>query len=444
MVTARSIALVYVLFATLAVLLLATTMPPMQNADEAAHAFRADQISRLHLAGKMLPDGEFGGNVSSGLADLQRETSALPFHTARKVTRAMYAPLSWGEAVPTGFPNTALNPPFFYLPAAAMAAITRQMGVGLPHALVLMRLATGFATVSIAAIAIAVAGDAAIWLFTVLLLPMSEALSAAVSQDGPLLACTALAAALFLYIRRVQASRQIFAFVAMCLLLAAIGMARAPYLCFAVLPLAAPVTRSLRVAGAMFIFICVVAWVVVSAAHVPLPLRPDGVVSPVGQVIAVLTHPWRLGLIAVRTWLANDEMIARSFIGLLGWLDVDLPTFYRRLAWAGLALAACAAVCRGRHIVSSRVLATELAAIFGAIGAVALIQYMAWTVVGGPVIEGIQGRYFLPPALMMAVFLGGSARSNTRLASSLCIPVLVFPIISIAVVMHALIIRYYI
>ncbi len=435
--------MVYALFATLAVLLLATTMPPLQNADEAAHSFRADQISRLHFAGEVIADGEYGGDVSSGLADLQHETAAIPFHPASKVTREMYAPLPWGDKVPTGFPNTALAPPLFYLPAAAMDAVTRQMGIALPHALVLMRLATGFVTVAIAAAAIALAGNAAIWLFEVLLLPMSEALSAAVSQDGPLLACTALATALFLYVRRVQSVRQLLAFAAMCLLLAAVGMARLPYLAFALLPLAAPVKRSWRIIGALFICICVVAWVALSAAHVPVPLRPDGIVSPVGQFVALLTHPWRIGFVAVRTWLANGDLIARSFIGQLGWLDVDLPTFYRQLCWVGLALAACAAWRSGPRLLSRGVLALQASSVIGAIGAMALLQYLTWTAVGAPVIEGIQGRYFLAPALVLGVFLDRPLPSSTRLAHWLSIPVLIFPVASIAVVMHALITRYY-
>lgn len=441
MITPRNIALLYMVYATLAVLLLATTMPPMQNADEAAHSFRADQVSRLHLVGEVLPDGEFGGRVSAGLTVLQRETATLKFHPASKVTRDMYAPLAWGEALPTGFPNTAINPPFFYLPAAATAAVTRYLGIALPHALVFMRLATGLATVIVAATAIALAGNAATWLFAVLLLPMSEALSAAVSQDGPLLACTALAAALFLYLRRALLSRKAFAFAAMCLLLTFVSMARAPYAAFALLPLAAPVRRSWRVFGASFIFICAVAWTIPNALHFPLP--PGGVVSPTRQVLGLATHPWRIVFLAVGTWLANDQLIARSFIGQLGWLDVELPTFYRWLAWVSLAWAVLVGSSHGLRVAPSTAFWTKTLAVLGAIGAVGLFQYMSWTAVGAPVIEGIQGRYFLPPALLSGIFLESSSPAITRLSSWLAIPVFIFPTVSIAVVMHALITRYY-
>jgi uncharacterized membrane protein len=442
MIVSRNIARLYALFASLAVLLLATTMPPMQNADETAHAFRADQVSRWHFAGEVLADGEYGGDVSSGLASLQRATATLPFHPAGKVTRAMYAPLQWGDAVPTGFPNTAVDPPFFYLPAAVMAGAARRAGIGLPHALILMRLANGLATVVVAAFAISLAGDAAIWLFAVLLLPMSMALSAAVSQDGIMLACTALATALFLHLRRTS-SHQAFVFATMCLLWALVGMARAPYLAFALLLLAAPVRRSWRIAGVSFIAICVIAWVGFSARHVPLPVRADGIVSPFGQLLALCIHPWRIGFLAVHTWRDNDEMIARSFIGQLGWMDVDLPGIYRQLAWAVLALAAFATWRRGTRFISPRVLAVETLAVLGAAGGVALVQYMTWSTMGSPVIDGIQGRYFLAPALVLAIFLECPSPSVVRPANWLAVPVLIFPILSIAVVLHALIIRYY-
>jgi uncharacterized membrane protein len=443
MVSPRIVALLYALFASLAVLLCSTTMPPMQNADEAAHAFRADQISRLRFAGAMLPDGEYGGDISSGLKTLEHETAGLPFHSTSKVTRGMYVPLGWGAAAHTGFPNTAVNPPFFYLPAAAMAALARQNGISLPHALVLMRLASGLASVAIAAAAIALAGDAAIWLFAVLLLPMSMALTAAVSQDGPMLACTALATAFFLYTHHTQHARQALGFAAMCLLLTLVGMARAPYLAFALLALAAPVKPAWRVIGASFIFLCVICWSAFSAAHLPLPTRPDGIVSPVAQLLGLAIHPWRMAPLAIHTWRANDELIARSFIGQLGWLDVELPAIYRHIAWVGLGLAALAALRPGRPASGPKVLALKAVAVLGAAGGVALIQYMTWTALGSPVIEGIQGRYFLAPALVLGVFMGRPTPSVTRLSHWLAVPVLIFPIVSIAVVIHALIIRYY-
>jgi hypothetical protein len=443
MLTPRFVSLLYAVLASLAILLLATTMPPMQNPDEEAHAYRADQVSRLVPMGQVLDDGEYGGTISNGLVEQQTETAGLRFHPELKATRAMTVALPWGVPVQRGFPNTAVNPPFFYVPAAAMDRISRSAGITLPHALVLMRLANGFATIVVAATAIALAGDASLWLFAVLLLPMSLAVSSAVTQDSLLLACGALAVSLYLRLRQPQSRTKALSFTAMCILFTMVAMARVPYYAFVLLLLATPVRLSWRVIGTLFMSACVIGWSIRSAAHFPLPHWPQGVVSPGLQVLGLATHPWRIPLIIVRTWQANDDMIARSFIGQLGWLDVDLPAFYRRIAWAGLVLAAILVWRRGAPRAASRHWRLEAVAVAGAVLGVGLIQYMTWTVVGSPVVDGIQGRYFLVPALVLGVLITRDATPSRPSADWLAVPVLLLPIISIAVTMHALILRYY-
>lgn len=320
MIRARTVALFYILLTSLAVLLLATTMPPLQNADEAAHAYRADQISHLGLIGARLADGEVGGKVDSGLLALRGEMESLPFNRSVKVLRTMYVPVAWGLTLPTGFPNTAIYPPFFYMPAAMMAAAARHMNIELPHALILMRLATGVADIGIAATAIAISGNAAIWLFAILMLPMSLALCTAVSQDGPMLACAALAVALHLRVRDRVPHRRL-AFMVMCLLLTLTGMARPPYAAFAVLALAAPLPLRWRLGGMACILAGIVVWSGVIEPYAVLPALANGAVNPTSQLLGLVTHPWRLLGLAAATWQANGSLICQSFIGVLGWLD---------------------------------------------------------------------------------------------------------------------------
>ena len=434
--------MLYIVFASLAVLLFSTTMPPMQNPDEAAHSFRADQVSHLGLWSEKLPDGEFGGFVDSGLLALRDRTDTIKFNHFGKITRDIMAPLAWGSLSPAGFPNTAVDPPFFYAPAAVTASIARAAGIKLPHALVLMRLATGLATVAIGAAAVALAGNVAIWFFAVLLLPMSMALSASVSQDGPMIACMALAVSLYLHLRDRRVSDRPWLFAAFCALLTCIGMGRAPYLAFALLVFAVPMQRSWRVIGFSCICVCVIAWNMRNSAYFPLPTRPNGVVAPARQFLGLLGHPWRFPILLMHTLPANDQLIARSFIGQLGWLDVDLPHFYHWAAWLCLALASLASW-RPTRIAAGNPFGVEILSLFGAAGGVALVQYMTWTAVGSPIIEGIQGRYFLPTALLFGVFLARPAEPNSSAAAILAVPVLALPMLSIAVTMHALLLRYY-
>ncbi len=442
MLAPKYIAGYYTAFGLLAVLLLGPLMPPLQNGDEAAHVFRADQISHFGFLGVRVPDGEFGGPVDSGLIQLQHQVSPLQSPATFAVTRSIFRPLDWGAQVSAGYPNTAINPPVFYIPAAIAAALARSGGIELPLALVLMRIALGLASVLISAIAIALAGQAALWFYTILLLPMSMALSAAVSQDGPLLACTALAAALLLRMQTQHSVHRARYFLAACVLLAIVGMSRSPYVFFAALALAAPVRLSWRLAGLAGIIAAVLEWSSRAARYFPLPIRPNGIVSPSAQLLTLVTHPWRAPLLALHTLLANEGLIGRSFIGQLGWLDIGLPGPYRLVAWAVLGLALLLTLRHG-HLVARRTAACYAVAILGAAAAVAMAQYMTWTVVGSPVIEGIQGRYFLPAALLLGLFVRPSPTANSPEMGWLAVPVLFLPVFSIAVSVHAIVLRYY-
>jgi uncharacterized membrane protein len=82
--------------------------------------------------------------------------------------------------------------------------------------------------------------------------------------------------------------------------------------------------------------------------------------------------------------------------------------------------------------------------VFLSIAAVFGIQYLTYTPPGHATIEGIQGRYFLPIALVGTTLL--PAFGNVRMArieNWLLLFVVVFPLVSLTVVMRAVILRYY-
>jgi uncharacterized membrane protein len=136
---------------------------------------------------------------------------------------------------------------------------------------------------------------------------------------------------------------------------------------------------------------------------------------------------------------------AEGFVGRLSWLDLALPRTYLRTAQWMLVVAAIAAALgiKGRPIGVGRrlvIVAGLLGAALGLFG----IQYLTWTAPGSAMVEGIQGRYVLPLALVGTALL--PALGHTRLAAlhrPLALAVTAFPIVSIAVVMRAVVLRYY-
>jgi uncharacterized membrane protein len=438
-----TLAVLYALLAALALLLLAPTMPPFQNADEPAHTYRADQISHFGLIAKRLPNGQVGGMTESGLAVIAARTAAIPFHQDAKLSPAMLAPIPWGVPAPAGFPNTAIYPPIFYLPAATMALAARHLGIDLPAGLVLMRIATGIATIVITSCAIALSGNAAIWLFTIMLLPMSLALTASVSQDGPMLACLAMVAALAAHLRHPAARHPRTAFAMICVLLALSAAARPPYLAFSLLLWTVPVRSKWRLIGLTAIILTTTAWIAIVATNDLLVGAWDPEISPVRQFIGLAVHPWRFPMLIGATIRAFGTPLSRGFIGVLGWLDVGLPRPYYGLAWLILALAAWATWLTGCGKISPRTMALTALAAFGAASGIALVEYLTWTVVGAPVIIGLQGRYFLPCALVLSAGLIRELPSASAMPTRLTALLVAFPVISIAVTLHAVLLRYY-
>jgi uncharacterized membrane protein len=134
-----------------------------------------------------------------------------------------------------------------------------------------------------------------------------------------------------------------------------------------------------------------------------------------------------------------------TFIGRLGWLDTPLPHAYLGAATAILGLAALAALLgpRGERIGAVSRLVIVACVLLCTVGVFA-IQYLTWTIPGHAVVDGIQGRYFLPLAMVAGVALPavGAAR-RTWAHDALILAVALFPVVSLGVVMRAIVLRYY-
>ena len=433
------VALAYLVFAVLALLLVAPTMPPFQNADEVNHAFRADQISHLGFLPEKVPDGEQGGWIDSGLLAAVRPFVHIPFNRSVKVARAMYAPQNWGPRGAAGFPNTAIYPPAFYLPAAIAFLASRILHLTVLQGLELARLAGGMVAITLATFAIWLCEAGALWFFTVLLLPMSIALFAAVSQDGPMLASSALAACL---VHRTKLRPSALCFAASVLLLVLIAAARPPYAGFALVLILARMSPRLRFAGISIVFGVTVAWFALVAKHMVLPVFPQGSVDPKAQFLGLVLSPSRIMPLLAATWQAHGEEVQEGFIGKLGWLDTDLPPYYHALAWSVLALAGLLCALGTPWRKPDWKLFVAGAGIGAAVLGVILIQYLTWSVPRAAAVEGLQGRYFLPPAIMLACLFPARPVDGTRLLRFQW-PLLALPIVTIPVTLHAIIIRYF-
>ena len=374
----------------------------------------------------------------------------MTFHQDVKATAAMYAAagaIRWtGERQPAAFTNTAVYSPVFYLPAALGLWLGRHFDLTVLQSLTLARLANAAVAITLGAAGIVLAAESAPILFALLCLPMSLALMANVSQDGGMLGCAALAAGLAC---AAHESRMPPAWL-LALLSVAVGLvciARPPYLPFAILPFLVPAgSRGQRVAAVLSIVAATLAWSAFATSQAMGDLRPDHPQTNAGgQVRWMAQHAGELGPIVLRSLRVNAAGLLDGFIGRLGWLDVPLSWAYIVLAACVVLVAAFGSAGRAKPA-GGAVVASLVAAALASVVLIELVQYVTWTDVGAPLVSGVQGRYFLPvailtvPALSYLPVFGAAARVRPALIAGLAL----FPIVSTGLVMRAVVQRYFI
>lgn len=440
------------------VCLMTLIMPPFQNPDEPAHFLRAEQISRGHPIGYRYSEFKSGGEAEINIGAAFTPFSPIFGKREIKFTSGMLAQadaVHWsGELVEQNFPNTAVYPPFFYLPSATGILIGKAAGLSILDTLYLSRLLSGLCAMALGTAGILVADRAAPLLFAVLALPMGLSLMAAVSQDGPMIGLAALAAAICLRIVRNGVPPFRHAVAVLTLALTLIGMARPPYAALALLPLALPgVAPATRWLSALTVLGLTVAWVCFATVMAQVALdRTNFMPDAALQVRLLLDNPYRIVSVALDTLSGRGNGYLNEFVGQLGWLDVGIPRWFHKVAWIVLAAGLLGGLPqssqiggRQQNLLWTWIVAAALA-LGGAVAGIFGIQYLTWTAPGDAMVDGVQGRYFLVAAMILATFPAAAAVPRDRAASLTRLSwlmVTVFPLVTLPVMIWQVLSRYY-
>ena len=452
---ARWMAAAFVLYGLMAVSLLAINVPPFQVTDETSHFQRAAQVAQGDIIGIRFseagangsPQVTAGGALDPALIEAITPFNSLAFYPDERATRRLWAPdIHWSDKLSLQSFPTVNYQPFFYVPSAIGVLVGRAAGLSVVKTLTVSRLLTGLTAVALGTMAIAIAGGAAAWIFAILTLPMSLSLIASVSPDAMNLGCSALAGALLMRALRWPSARNGTLIVGFTVMLGLVAMARPAYGALAALPLAiTKVPWRWRILSAAAIAACVTIWWTIVAAKTMTEVGADVGADAAAQLARLRDDP----LLAARAvWGAltqHGPAYSRSFIGQLGWLDTPLPISYHIAAKTMLGVAALTAMLEigGARIgVASRLVIA--AGLLLAVAGIFALLYLTWTAPGRATVAGVQGRYFLPLALAGTALL--PALGHSRLAGlhkPLLIMVVMFPVVSLAVVMHEIVLRYY-
>lgn len=163
--------------------------------------------------------------------------------------------------------------------------------------------------------------------------------------------------------------------------------------------------RAIRAALPLLTFATAIPllWTLVGAAPLKVPFRAHEGVSIAGQLAHMLTHPLALFSAAYNSFERIGDLYFKQFVGVLGWLDTYFPRSYYCVSAAVLGaglLAAASGPGRDLRPGDRWMLA---AAVLCSFVMLYVVQYLSWSPVGSDWIDGVQGRYFVPLALVLAL-----------------------------------------
>ncbi|BAN23937.1 DUF2142 domain-containing protein [Caballeronia insecticola] len=454
-----------VIYACLAIptgLFLAMTTPPLQTPDAVFHVYRAFQISNGDfVAGRVA--GSSGGRVDAALVELVNLVFPMAAHadkTYEPATRAQANSVRWsGRLVDAEFPGSAIYPAYAYIPQAIAIRVGRALDLPVVRTYTLACVFDLLVSIALTCWAIAIARRTSLAIFAVGLLPCTLMLFSSVSDEVMMIpACFLLIAYAdrFQHDNRLVRTRDLViggALATLCI------TARPPYAGMVLLAF----MPGLRFDTAEHTYrlvrrlVAVIVTMLVSFGFIKLfshaawaPVAPPRSVS--GQMQFLMSNPLGVPVIAWQTFRTWGAFYWASFVGILGWLDTQLHPVYYRVAVFPVLLAMLASTFNRRQPrayamgdigVVLLVGVSCLAMIFGSL-------YLFWTPVGQMFVDGVQGRYFLGLAPLLALALPPlGTRSDKRsrtvaVFAALCMTaVVVFPVYSYLEVLRAILNRYY-
>ena len=394
-------------------LTISSLIPPLQSPDEDSHLMRAAMISQGHISlGKVDPRSS-GALIDEGLLMFSEMylTTVVVNSEARLSPTAIkeIEQITWtGRYGYAALPGAGYYLPAIYTPQAAGFWAGRSLNMSIANTYRLVRLCTLLASTGLLALAFTLMPPNPLSL-GLIVLPMTLFQLSSPTVDGTTTGLAVLALSAFMSsLVRGSAALSITLAVA-CLLVAT---TRIHMMSLLVLPIFLGFRNHSRrdfVLGGSAVFLAI-SWV-----YFALTSTVDARVqraSTTGELVwSYLTHPADFIAVVGRS-LADDELArfyGESFIGILGWLDTRLPLYFYPMLWAALGAVTLCTI-RVKTLHEDWAARSLLLAI--AIASAALVFFamlVTWTPVPAVTIKGVQGRYFLGPALVLSFALSGQS-----------------------------------
>jgi len=456
----HAVARTYLITALVGGAVMAFLSPPFQAPDEPNHFFRAQALSEGYVVAQRQPE-KVGAPMRAVIPHWALTLMGnIPGHPDKKQTvdalkARRDAPANDPSIMFVDFRNSALYSPVVYVPQAVGLALGRLLRMPLLDAYYLGRLLNLIASVALCYWTALRLPYGQLTFVMIALCPMFLFEQASFSADA---LTYALAAAFCGAVLResVHPGTPLgrHTVIALALMGALMGLTKpstGPLPLFALLILRRTSGSPPRRPWAAVMVVIGISWATMLGWSVMmrgmyLIANPTPGIDPAGQRAWIVAHPREFADILWHTFLVYWSPLLHSAVGMLGWLDTALAWRYVRLFYGALIVSGVVAGGRAAHARwAERGLAVLLMILTYL--AMAVISYLTWTPVGAHLIEGWQGRYFLPLIVPAAVLLQWPARAQDkihhRVQRAVTIGCLVFVELFLINVFRVMYIRYW-
>jgi uncharacterized membrane protein len=405
-------------------LLFVFLIPPTQAADETTHFYRAYQLSEGHVSSVPVDVHGYGDYLPAQILTVSEQLFGnIPSHYNRKFNYHQLPPLlkkriDFNDLVPVHIEGAAVYSPAGYMPQVAAIEVAKVVWPSVLVMYYLGRLANLVVWLTFMYIALRMWPGNKWALFALALIPMSLSQGATLSVDATInsLAFLIISGAFYLSKRSSPLDKkQIFlAF------LAIIWVSLSKPVMFVLALLGFILTTRLLVSRKRYLLLTlglVFAGVIVTALwsmHVnkytaaeDYYYYPKININESKQLIGIIKHPIHYLYVLGNTYLTQaGNLMATTFIGRLGWWDVDMPLWLVTSAYILITMAIVNREPRERGFSSRERLVSALVFVAGFL-AVNTVLYLTITKVGANYIDGLQGRYLIAfSPLLIAPFAG--------------------------------------
>jgi uncharacterized membrane protein len=430
------LSLLLILFVFPTGLFLAISIPLGQVPDEAAHVARMESLLHREIVGRREAGPDFDGHpialpgVLINAGPFIVTSKAIDAAAGHKITADILDRLDhipWGTQLSFVYaPNTAVYFPMFYLPGAFGLGLARLSGLTPFGAVLVARVVNLCAYIAVAVLALIIAQRGWCLMFGTLALPMTLWLAASCNEDGLLIACSCLAAALLT--RASGPKGALYWSAAVCFAcIIAVKPAYVPLVAFMLLPCRCFTKSDLLSGGYGMLAASLpgMIWAFLTLRYVsgpfdwwvsyhPGPLWPGDPTrvfagtDPMAQAMVFIHRPSLMLTLPMRTIYASGLRYLHQAVGGLGLLNLTIAEGLFDFWLIALGFAVLGDVLATGHDDRARIYFALIAllSVVATVFAIFDAEYLTWSTVGNsPVIDGFQGRYILPLLPLIGITL---------------------------------------